>query len=72
MAKQILDNWFFTPSGTRMVGNIINDVRKRFPDGTQVITSTIKKYKKGIVYTFSGSEYKLGNPNVVLFNITED
>jgi len=70
--EQKLDTWFFSPTGNRLVGEIFNDKRGRFPDGTQVVTSVIKNYKDGVVYTVSGSEYELGNPNFALFNIEEN
>lgn len=72
MEKQKLENWFLTPSGGRLVGEIYNDVRGRFPDGTEVITSKIVGYKDGVVITKSGSEYVLGFPNRILFIMEGD
>jgi hypothetical protein len=59
----ILENWAWHPVYKKSLhGNIYEDARGRFPDGTYVITSTLTKLdeENKIAYTLN-STYKLGN-----------
>ena len=63
-----LENWYYQPDEERMVGNIYNDTKGRFPDGLKVKTSLViapfDGFKEGTVISTLYSVYLLGKENI--------
>lgn len=70
MSKEItatLENWFVDPIFRVIWGDIQDDVRHRWRNGTRIHTSSIpdfgkKKFRRGMVVQTLNSHYKLGKP----------
>lgn len=64
-----LENWSYDEFYNVIWGEIHNDARKRFADGTKIHTSSIPGgrdllYQKGSIVKTLNSQYELGNPRV--------
>jgi len=71
--EMTLEDWYIHPVlPGRIEGKIFNDVKGRFNDGDEIMTSRVWKIENGYAFTKYGSKYKLGSPNKSLFGITED
>jgi hypothetical protein len=70
--QQLLEDWKLSPTGNGLIGKIYNDKRKRFLDGTEILTSKIIDYIDGRIHTKSGSTYVLGRPSINLFNLNKE
>jgi hypothetical protein len=64
-----LENWYLVKGLNNFVGNIHNDIRKRWPDGRIIHTSYIdddkvklSEYEEGDIIETQNSIYKLGKP----------
>lgn len=68
--EMTLENWCGVPwDKKRIHGKIYHDSKLRFKDGDEIFTSKIVKVENGRITTKTGSVYKLGTPNPVIFGI---
>jgi hypothetical protein len=63
-----LHNWFkeyITPDALILWGNVYDDTRHRWPDGTHIHTSRVTNgiFKKGDIIETLNSTYLLGDPH---------
>mgnify|MGYP000344747418 CR=1 FL=1 len=62
-----LRNWFYDPTKNIVWGNIYDDSRSRFPDGTWVhtsdVTTPLEDIKQGEIIHTMNSHYLLEYPN---------